>query len=316
MLIINEKSDIYSGVNCLLERKLNLPDNKAMCRLFGFRSVINSQVHSSLIHAENALASQSIKHPDGWGVAYYLEDVPHVIKSMDKAFDDHIFAKVSGVVSSQTVVAHIRKATHGVKTILNSHPFQYGKWIFAHNGNLKNFDSYKDKLIERICPELRKFILGTTDSEIVFFLMLTFIKEVHPLKESNLKLSALNAAVQKCFNFITSYSGPLCLDPNPKPSENHLTFILTSGDMMMGFNGGQKLHYSTYKNRCSERDTCPHFADICESQPKFDGLINHLLFSSEKLEGENIWHEMEKGELIAIDQDMKFLKFKLDLDFA
>ena len=55
-----------------------------MCRLFGFKSIINSQVHKSLVHTDNAFASQSTKHPDGWGVAYYREDVPHLIKSMDR----------------------------------------------------------------------------------------------------------------------------------------------------------------------------------------------------------------------------------------
>jgi len=114
-----------------------------MCRLFGFKSVINSQVHSSLVHADNALISQSLKHPDGWGVAYYLENVPHIIKSTDRALDDHIFHQISGVVSSQVVLAHLRKATHGDKTILNSHPFQNGNWVFAHNGNLRDFKNYK-----------------------------------------------------------------------------------------------------------------------------------------------------------------------------
>ena len=64
-----------------------------MCRLFGFKSVISSQVHSSLIHTENALRIQSNNHPDGWGVAYYREGIPHIIKSMEKAVDDHIFLK-------------------------------------------------------------------------------------------------------------------------------------------------------------------------------------------------------------------------------
>ena len=44
-----------------------------MCRLFGFRSVIPSQVHQSLVGAENALMLQSDRHPDGWGVAWRMQ---------------------------------------------------------------------------------------------------------------------------------------------------------------------------------------------------------------------------------------------------
>src|SRR4051794_31811738 len=53
----------------------------SMCRLFGFRSVIPSQVHRSLLAAENALGVQSNQHPDGWGVAFYVDGSPHVTRS-------------------------------------------------------------------------------------------------------------------------------------------------------------------------------------------------------------------------------------------
>ena len=51
-----------------------------MCRIFGFRSVMQSQVHRSLVSADNAFMRQSERHPDGWGVAYYVAHAPHVVK--------------------------------------------------------------------------------------------------------------------------------------------------------------------------------------------------------------------------------------------
>lgn len=287
-----------------------------MCRLFGFKSIINSQVHSSLVAADNALGAQSVIHPDGWGVAYFQEDIPHIIKSSERAFDDHIFQKVSGVVSSQTVLAHIRKATHGKKTILNSHPFQYGHWVFAHNGHLKNFDQYKHKLKEKILPDLRRFILGDTDSEIIFYLLLSYIQKNHSLKDPAIYLSDLKEAIQDCCQFITSLSGPLSSDAHPDPKENHLTFILTTGKVMAGIHGGQPLKYSTYKKKCPERDSCPFFEPRCESIAGQNNSVNHLLFSSEALKGENIWQDLEPGDLVAVDQDMKFLKLKIKLDLV
>ncbi|MEO0323985.1 MAG: class II glutamine amidotransferase, partial [Myxococcota bacterium] len=110
-----------------------------VCRLFGFRSVIQSQVHRSLVAADNALGRQSAGHPDGWGVAYYVDGAPHLTRSPGHALSDALFHRVSGVVSSETVLAHVRKATQGPKTVLNCHPFQYGRWVFAHNGDLPRF---------------------------------------------------------------------------------------------------------------------------------------------------------------------------------
>src|SRR4051794_40838657 len=76
-----------------------------MCRLFGFRSVIPSQVHRSLLAAENALGVQSNLHPDGWGVAFYIDGAPHVTRSPSTALGDALFHRLSGVVASETVLA-------------------------------------------------------------------------------------------------------------------------------------------------------------------------------------------------------------------
>ena len=49
-----------------------------MCRLFGFRSVIQSQVHRSLVDADNALGQQSVRHQDGCGDVLMLDlDIEH-----------------------------------------------------------------------------------------------------------------------------------------------------------------------------------------------------------------------------------------------
>ncbi|MCB0415574.1 MAG: class II glutamine amidotransferase, partial [Bdellovibrionales bacterium] len=148
-----------------------------MCRIFGFRSILESKVHNSLVHAENALEIQSQIHSDGWGVAYYIEQTPHVIKSEKAAIDDRLFKKISGIVRSTTVVAHVRKATEGQNDILNTHPFQYGPWIFVHNGHIKNFDQKKSELLKHIDEQLKSFILGNTDSEILFYFILSKMKK-------------------------------------------------------------------------------------------------------------------------------------------
>src|SRR5690606_1590781 len=152
-----------------------------MCRLFGFRSVIPSQVHSSLVAAENALGVQSNQHPDGWGVAYYVDGAPHLTRSPMTAVSDALFHRVSGVVASETVLAHVRQATQGTNNVLNCHPFQYGRWVGAHNGDIPNLSEKRAELLNEIAPRLRRFVLGDTDSELVFFQFLSRLSEYGPL---------------------------------------------------------------------------------------------------------------------------------------
>lgn len=287
-----------------------------MCRLFGFRSIITSQVHSSLIHAENALMDQSIKHPDGWGLAYYIENTPHLIRSSVTAMDDHIFEKVSGVVSSQTVMAHIRNATQGDHNILNTHPFQYGPWVFAHNGNIKNLSLIKKELLERVAPNLKRFILGSTDSEIIFFLILTFIQDQFELDKKDVAFDELKKPVEQALKFITNLSGPLLNQNETIPTENYISFLLTNGITFVGFQGGQPIKYCTHKSKCPERDSCSFFdSGKCESSSDNGSMINHLILTSEEIKGVNVWTDLKPAQFVGIDHEMKFHITQLDIEF-
>jgi glutamine amidotransferase len=270
-----------------------------MCRLFGFRSVIPSQVHRSLLAAENALGVQSNDHPDGWGVAFYIDGAPHVTRSPTTALGDALFHRLSGVVSSETVLAHVRKATQGGKNVFNCHPFQYGRWVFAHNGDIPAFESKREPLLELVSPKLRRFILGETDSEVLFFVFLSALAEQGSLAqpgEMNALAAALRATVQRVRE-IADRDGTRAL----------LTLLMTNGSALLATQGGKELFFSTYKTRCSDRSTCPSLSPACES-PRESGPVNHFIVSSEPLQGENVWQPLAEGEVIGVDERMHMFR--------
>ena len=269
-----------------------------MCRLFGFRSVIPSQMHRSLIAADNALGRQSERHPDGWGVAYYVDGAPHVTRSPAHALGDALFHRVSGVVSSETVLAHVRKATQGALTVLNCHPFQYGRWVFAHNGDVPGFlDTHREALLSEVDPRLRRFVLGETDSETIFFMLLTRLEALGPLaqpKAAEDVMAALAATLRDVDR--------IAVQPDGKA--NLMTCIVTDGTTMVAHQGGKELFLSTYKKRCSDRESCASLAPHCEA-PTTTGRVNHLVLSSEPLHGENVWEPLAPGEMVGVDARMK-----------
>jgi len=272
-----------------------------MCRLFGFRSVIQSQVHRSLMDADNALGSQSAEHRDGWGVAFYVDGAPHITRSPTTAIDCALFQRVSGIVASETVLAHVRRATNGENSVLNCHPFQYGKWVMAHNGDIQDFPRHRAELVRRVAPRLRRYILGDTDSEVFFFLFLTQLSQQGPLA-GRIGVEETAAALRSTLEEVRS----ICdVDPDKEPSL--LTTIVTDGTTMVAAEGGKELFWSTYKTRCGDRDACPSLSPECEA-PSESGYVNHLIFSSEVMLGENIWLPLEPGELIGVDWRMKVLR--------
>jgi glutamine amidotransferase len=274
-----------------------------MCRLFGFRSVLESQVHRSLMSADNAIAVQSAAHPDGWGVAYYVAGSPHLVKSAGSAIGDHLFQRVSGIVTSQTVLAHIRKATQGELTPLNSHPFQYGRWVMAHNGDIPGFPEVREALVDRIAPIFRRFMLGSTDSEVIFHLFLSQLSTETELHRKGVSLESVVGALRRTVTIVREIA-----DGRPGVKPALLTILITDGQLMVGHQGGKELHYSTFKSRCPDRDQCPYFSPECEA-PTRSGYVNHLLLSSEPLLGENTWLPLAEGEVIAVDHFMRFHRF-------
>ncbi len=274
-----------------------------MCRLFGFRSVIASQVHRSLVGADNALGAQSEFHPDGWGVAYYVDGAPHVTRAAKMAGSDVLFQRLSGVVASETVLAHVRKATQGANNVLNCHPFQHGRWTFAHNGDVPDFAEKRDAFLAHVAPRYRRFILGDTDSEVLFALFLTHLQFYGDLS-GRLALSDVASALQKTVALAKSIG-----DTPEKPAL--LTFMVTDGKTMAAVRTGKELYFSTYKSRCADRESCPSLAPECEA-PSVTGHVNHLLFSSEPIEGENVWIPLEEGEVVGVDWRMQLERFAAD----
>jgi glutamine amidotransferase len=255
--------------------------------------------------ADNALAVQSTEHPDGWGVAYYVDGVPHVARSPLTALGDSLFHRLSGVVSSETVLAHVRRATHGGKSVLNCHPFQYGRWVFAHNGDIPGFEHQREALLELVSPRLRRFILGETDSELIFSVFLTELSGYGPLSRRH-SIDDVAAALRSTMQRVREVS-----DANGSEKPAELTAIVTDGETLCATEGGKELFVSTYKTRCSDRNTCPSLAPECEA-PSASGFVNHLILSSEPLQGENVWHPLEPGEMVGVDWRMRLLRSHVD----
>ena len=78
-----------------------------------------------------------------------------------------------------------------------------------------------------------------------------------------------------------------------------------------GCHGGIELTFSTYKKKCSERDTCPAFSVECENPT--DGSINHVIFASETLSEEDVWEDLQPGEAIGVDHMMQLHRFEVDI---
>jgi glutamine amidotransferase len=127
----------------------------------------------------SARGGKTDEHRDGWGIAFFeglgcrifLDEKPSVISPIAELVRHY-------PLHSTHVIAHIRKATQGQVALENCHPFRrelWGRyWVFAHNGDLKNF-----------YPESGKFYrsVGQTDSEGAFCRILETLRQAFPTQK-------------------------------------------------------------------------------------------------------------------------------------
>ena len=155
----------YSGSPVLVEELLYGRQN----------SLIVQSLHSRLGAEET--------NGDGFGIGWYGEqESPAVFHSIEPAWNERNLRELAGHITSPLVFAHIRASTGSPVQQTNCHPFRHGRWLWMHNGFLDGFTKVKRDLTVAVDPELFPEIEGTTDSELMFYLALTFGLEDDPPK--------------------------------------------------------------------------------------------------------------------------------------
>ena len=273
-----------------------------MCRMFGFRSAVPSGAHRSLIAAENALADQSVLHPDGWGIGWFVDDDAYVIKSTNAAHACARFERASHRLTSHTFLVHVRRATVGLVDPVNAHPFRFGRWLFAHNGTIFGFDRLQDWFESQIHPQLLPLILGDTDSEHLFFFLLSRLDAagVDRTGRERSDAATVGAVVRSAMIEIDSMVQSLGID---RPI---LNVLLTDGRAMIGHKAGMPLFLSTQKRFCADFPTCPEPSKVCMQASRPDAPVNHLLVASEQIASDqNVWEELDDGTTMVLDGDFR-----------
>ena len=142
-----------------------------------------------LLKPEHSLIDQSLHsrmgatttNGDGFGVGWYgVGETPGVFRSVEPAWNNRNLEDLAAHVESSLVFAHIRAATGTAIQETNCHPFRHGRWLWMHNGLVRDFATVKRDLAFAVEPSLYPRIEGSTDSELFFYLALTFGLEDDP----------------------------------------------------------------------------------------------------------------------------------------
>ncbi|MCA1325882.1 class II glutamine amidotransferase [Herbaspirillum sp. alder98] len=245
-----------------------------MCQLLG----MNCNTPTDIVFSFTGFATRgglTDHHSDGWGIAFFEGAGVRTFVDHQAAVDSPVAQLIKHYpIKSQHVIAHIRKATQGRVALANCHPFVrelWGRyWVFAHNGDLKNFTPELDGPFHPV---------GTTDSELAFCYIL---QQLRKRFGSELPLLAdLRLALREIVDFIAS----------------HGTFnmLLSDGSALLT-HCSTNLYYIIRQHpfataRLSDEDLSVDFAQVTTVNDRVAVIVTQPLTNNE------VWTQYQPGEM-------------------
>ena len=257
----------YYGSPVLLDDLLLKPEH----------SLIDQSLHSHM--------GATVTNGDGFGIGWYGKgEVPLMFRSTEPAWSDRNLREISRYIESPLVFAHIRASTGSPIQQTNCHPFRHGRWLWMHNGAIREFDTIKRELAFAVDPSLFPGIEGSTDTELFFYLALTFGLEDNP-----------PLAVERAVGLIEKTGRAHGIE---KPVQ--MTVSTTDGATLWGFRyssegKSRSLFYS------SEVAT---LRALYPENPLFQQLSEEarLVVSEPLSELAGIWNELPEASLIVVQE--------------
>jgi predicted glutamine amidotransferase len=245
-----------------------------MCQLLGMNCNVPTDIVFSFTGFATRGGGTSI-HNDGWGIAFFEgAGVRHFV-DYQAAIESPIADLIKRwPIQSKNVIAHIRKATQGRVALENCHPFVrelWGRyWVFAHNGDLKNFAPALDGPYRPV---------GTTDSEWAFCYLLQQLRK--RFGDALPDLRELAAALQELTQEIAAYGV--------------FNMMLSDGSALFA-HCATNLHYIVRQYpfaeaRLSDEDITVDFSQVTTPNDRVAIIVTEPLTTNET------WTQFKEGEL-------------------
>jgi predicted glutamine amidotransferase len=117
-----------------------------------------------------------------WDRSSIEPDTPYRYGSTNLPVFDRNLKSLAGKIKANCFLGHVRGVALDTAATINDqniHPFWYpgAKLALAHNGDLHRFDEMRDDLRLHVRPEIAQHIAGSTDSEWIYAVLLSQLKD-------------------------------------------------------------------------------------------------------------------------------------------
>lgn len=276
-----------------------------MCRLVAYlgEEVLLEDV---IVKPVNSLVKQSLKaketdmptNGDGFGLSWYTPSIsvePALFTSIQPAWNDRNLLHLASKIKAPCFLSHVRAATMGGVTQYNCHPFLFNQWSFMHNGGIHDFKLVKRHLCHLLDDDIYMDILGESDSEHAFGLLLQHAKGKN-VSDMRVAKDIVHATIAQINELVVTHTDDA--------EASNLNFVISDGKRLFAtrYNSknetlGRSLHYA-YGDAYIEIDGKYHIAPS-------KGKPRCVLIASERLTCFHAdWKMVPQNHLLSVDETM------------
>lgn len=151
-----------------------------MCKLFFtlHDEKISEHIKEFLAQYKQSPNTKCNQSKDGFGLAWVNPDTNRFeIYKQPFSYDkDENIDNVIKTLPKKMVIGHIREKIYGDESYENTHPFLHDNQVFMHNGRIIDFEKHAKFIKSYIARKFHHSIKGETDSELLFYLLLSFME--------------------------------------------------------------------------------------------------------------------------------------------
>ena len=265
-----------------------------MCRLYGLISSHPRKVECDLIESQHSLLHQSEhdllgeQNPDGWGLENFEKNQPNVVKQPRAAFVDDEFRWQAAKIHSTQIISHVRRATIGIVSMENTHPFVHHGLILAHNGHIDHFPFIRNKICSTVTQEESKWIQGSTDSEHI----LAYLHHIYHQDTNASLASILTRGLREIIQMIWE------VDPD---KESALNIVFSNGKEMAASCYNRSLYF-IHREAVHPCQVCGGALHINEEPKSYQAVV----IASEPITMDEEWQEIPNWSVIEVDSNLSF----------
>jgi glutamine amidotransferase len=160
-----------------------------MSRLIAYLGNDASRTACALWRARSLLRVPLEEPIDSSGIGYLQGEI--LLQRRPKPPHEPIdFYDIVRQIRTDAFIAHARVGTVGRAKHENTHPFRFRQWLFAHHGTVPNHAALRGEV-----PDfLRRNLRGETDSEVLFYLLMSELHKTNRIDDPLLTPSQLRDA--------------------------------------------------------------------------------------------------------------------------